>query len=111
MLKFLPWAAAGVMFMVGAIAPIGFLMWIPAAILMAVLIATGVRSPRSFFAFASGIGVTLLALAVVNHTYIIFLLYGTVVTTGGIVMFSAFGPRSSRADGPETFPVPDDVES
>lgn len=103
MLKFLPWAAAGVLFMVGVIAPAGFLMWIPAAILMAALIATGLRSPRSFFAFVSGIGATLLALALVNHTYIIFLLYGTVVTVGGIVMFSAFGPRTSHAEGPETF--------
>ena len=104
MLKFLPWAAAGVLFMVGVIAPIGFLMWIPAFALMAVLIAIGVRSPRFFFAFVSGIGVTLLGLALVNHQYIIFLLYGTVVTVGGIVMFSAFGPRTSHAEGPETFP-------
>ena len=104
MLKFLPWAAAGVLFMVGVIAPIGFLMWIPAFALMAVLIAIGVRSPRFFFAFVSGIGVTLLGLALVNHQYIIFLRYGTVVTVGGIVMFSAFGPRTSHAEGPETFP-------
>ncbi|MBK5233395.1 MAG: hypothetical protein JJE13_10495 [Thermoleophilia bacterium] len=104
MLKFLPWAAAGILFMVGVIAPIGFLMWIPAAILMTVLIVKGIRSPRSFFAFASGIGATLIALALVNHTYIIFLLYGTVVTVGGVVMFSAFGPRTSHADEPETFP-------
>jgi hypothetical protein len=104
MRKFLPWAAAGVLFMVGCIAPIGFLMWIPAFALMAILIAMGVRSPRSFFAFASGIGVTLLGLAITNHQYIIFLFYGTVVTLGGIVMFSAFGPRTSHAQGPETFP-------
>lgn len=92
------------MFMVGCIAPIGFLMWIPAAILAAALITKGVRSPRFFFAFTTGIGVTLLALALVNGTYVIFLLYGTVVTVGGIVMFSAFGPRTSHAEGPEVFP-------
>ena len=104
MRNFLLWAAAGVLFMVGCIAPIGFLMWIPAFALMALLIAKGVRSPRSFFAFASGIGITMLALAVINHTYVIFLLYGTIVTVGGIVMYSAFGPRTSHAEGPETFP-------
>ncbi len=104
MLKFLPWSAAGVLFMVGCIAPVGFLMWIPALVLIAVLLAMGVRSPRSFFAFATGIGVTLITLAIVNHTYVMFLLYGTVVTVGGIVMFSAFGPRVSHAQGPETFP-------
>ncbi|MBK8294703.1 MAG: hypothetical protein IPK93_08015 [Solirubrobacterales bacterium] len=104
MLKFLPWTAAGVLFMAGVIAPIGFLIWIPAFALMVVLIVIGVRSPRFFFAFVSGIGATLVALAVVNHQYIIFLLYGTVVTAGGIVMFTAFGPRTSHAEGPETFP-------
>ena len=104
MRKFLPWFAAGVLFLVGCIAPVGFLMWIPAFALMLGLLAMGVRSPRSFFAFASGIGVTLIALAIVNHTYVMFLLYGTVVTVGGIVMFSAFGPRVSHAQGPETFP-------
>ena len=104
MLKFLPWALAGVLFMIGCIAPVGVLLWIPAFALMALLSATGNRSPRSFFAFAAGIGLTLIGLAVINHTYLIFLLYGGVVTTGGIVLFSAFGPRTSNADGPETFP-------
>ena len=104
MRNFLPWWAAGVLFMVGCIAPIGFLMWIPAFALIAALIFMGVRSPRSFFAFASGIGSTMIALAILNHQYVIFVLYGTVVTVGGIVMFSAFGPRTSHAEGPETFP-------
>ena len=98
--RFLAWLAVGVLFMLGCITPPGFLFWIPAAILAAVLIGLGVRSPRFFFAFVTGIGVTLISLGIVNGTYVVMLLYGTVLTAGGIVFFAAFGPRTSHADPP-----------
>ncbi|MBN8867041.1 MAG: hypothetical protein J0H98_05770 [Solirubrobacterales bacterium] len=98
--RFLGWAAVGVLFMVGCIAPIGFLDWIPAVLLAVVLVVLGVRSPRYFFAFVAGIGVTLICLGIVNGTYVLMLLYGTVVLTGGIVFYAAFGPRTSHADPP-----------
>ncbi len=98
--RFLGWAAVGLLFMIGCIAPIGFFDWIPAAILAGVLIALKVRSPRYFFAFAAGIGVALIGLGLVNGTYAIMLLYGTVVTAGGVVFYAAFGPRTSHADPP-----------
>jgi len=98
--KFIAWLAVGTLFMVGCIAPIGFFDWIPAVILGAVLVWRGVRSPRYFFPFVSGIGVALFGLGAVNGTYAIMLLYGTVVTAGGIVFYAAFGPRTSHADPP-----------
>ena len=98
--RFIAWAAAGVLFMLGCITPIGFLLWIPAAVLAGVLIAAGIRSPRFFFAFVAGIGLTLISLGILNGTYVIMLLYGSVLTAGGVVFFSAFGPRTSHADPP-----------
>lgn len=86
--------------MVGCIAPIGFLMWIPAAVVIGALVAAGFRTPRYFFAFVAGIGVTLITLGIVNGTYVLMLLYGTVLVAGGSVFFAAFGPRTSHADPP-----------
>jgi hypothetical protein len=100
LLKFAAWLAVGVLFMIGCIAPIGFFDWIPAVALGGILIWRGVRSPRYFFAFVAGIGATLLCLGVVNGTYKIMLLYGSVVIAGGIVFYAAFGPRTSHADPP-----------
>ena len=100
--KFVGWLAVGVLFMVGCIAPISFFDWIPAALLAGFLIWRGVRSPRYFFAFAAGIGITLFGLGIVNGTYRILLLYGTVVTAGGIVFYNAFGPRTSHAEPPSS---------
>lgn len=97
---FAGWMAAGVLFMVGCIAPIGFLCWIPAAIVAGALIAAGARSPRYFFSFVAGIGLTLIALGATNGTYVLMLLYGSVLVAGGSVFFAAFGPRTSHADPP-----------
>lgn len=80
--RFAGWLAVGVLFMVGCIAPISFFDWIPAALLAGFLIWRGVRSPRYFFAFAAGIGITLVGLGIVNGTYRIMLLYGSVVIAG-----------------------------
>ena len=96
--------AVGILFMVGTIAPVGKILWVAAAIVASGLIAAKVRTPRYFFAFIAGIGVTLITLGIVNHTYVFMLFYGTVLILGGIVAFAAFGPRTSKADGPETFP-------
>lgn len=98
--RFVAWAAVGIVFMVGCIAPVGFLAWIPAAAFAAVLIALGVRSPRYLFAFVSGLGLTLITLGLINGTYVIMLLYGSVLVAGGIVFYTAFGPRTSHADPP-----------
>jgi hypothetical protein len=98
--RFAGWLAVGVLFMVGCIAPISFFDWIPAALLAGFLIWRGVRSPRYFFAFAAGIGITLVGLGIVNGTYRIMLLYGSVVIAGGIVFYAAFGPRTSHAEPP-----------
>lgn len=86
--------------MVGCIAPIGFFDWIPALLLAGFLIWRRVRSPRYFFAFVTGLGITLVGLGVVNGTYAIMLLYGSVLIAGGIVFYAAFGPRTSHADPP-----------
>jgi|GEM_PF-1514149 hypothetical protein len=102
--KFAGWLAVGALFMIGCIAPISFFDWIPAAILAGFLIYRGVRSPRYFFAFAAGIGITLVGLGIVNSTYRILLLYGIVVIAGGIVFYSAFGPRTSHAEPPSSGP-------
>ena len=105
MIRYLSWAAVGVLFMVGTIAPVGKVLWIAAAIVAAVLIfVVKARTPRYFFAFVAGIGATLITLGIVNHTYIVMVLYGTVLIAAGITAFAAFGPRTSHADGPETFP-------
>jgi len=98
--RFAGWVAVGILFMVGCIAPIGFFDWIPAVLLAGVLIYLKVRSPRYFFAFVAGIGITLIGLAAVNGTYVIMFLYGSVLVAGGIVFYSAFGPRVSHADPP-----------
>lgn len=98
--RFLAWAAVGVFFMVGCIAPVGFLAWLPAAILAGLLIALKIRSPRFFFAFVTGLGVTLMTLGLINGTYVLMLLYGSVLVAGGVVFFAAFGPRTSHADPP-----------
>ncbi len=103
MIRYLAWTAVGVLFMVGIIAPVGKLLWIPAAILALLLVAAKIRSPRYFFAFVAGIGATLIGLALVNTTYIFMAFYGTVLVSAGIVGFMAFGPRTSHADPPETF--------
>jgi hypothetical protein len=103
-IRYLAWAAAGVLFMVGVIAPVGKILWVPAGIIAIASIASGSRSPRYFFAFVAGIGATLIGLGLVNTTYVMMLFYGSVVVAGGIAGFAAFGPRTSRADGPETFP-------
>lgn len=103
MIRYLAWTAVGVLFMVGTIAPIGKLLWIPAVILALLLVAAKIRSPRYFFAFVAGIGATLIGLALVNTTYIFMAFYGTVLVSAGIVGFMAFGPRTSHADPPETF--------
>lgn len=98
--RFAAWAAVGVLFMIGCISPVGFLLWVPAAALGAVLIALKIRSPRYFFAFVFGLGLTLIGLGITNGTYVIMLLYGTVLVAGGTVFFAAFGPRTSHADPP-----------
>jgi len=103
-IRYLSWMAVGILFMVGTIAPVGKVLWIAAAIVAAGLIAAKVRTPRYFFAFVAGIGATLITLGIVNHTYVFMLFYGTVLILGGVVAFAAFGPRTSNADGPETFP-------
>lgn len=100
MIRFIAWAAVGVLIMVGFITPIGFLIWIPAVILAAVLLFLGVRSPRYFFALVTGVGATLIALAFINTNYIILVLYGALVVTAGIAIFAAFGPRVSHARAP-----------
>lgn len=94
------WIAVGVLFMVGCIAPVGFLVWIPAAVLAAALIALGARSPRNFFPFVCGIGLTLMVLGVINGTYVVMLPFGATTVAGGIVFYAAFGPRSSHAEPP-----------
>ena len=98
--RFAAWAAVGVLFMLGCITPTGFLFWIPAAVFAAILIAVGIRSPRYFFSFVFGIGLTLIGLGIVNGTYVLMLLYGSVLVGGGTVFFTAFGPRTSHADPP-----------
>ncbi|MCB0871072.1 MAG: hypothetical protein KDB52_09585 [Solirubrobacterales bacterium] len=98
--RFIAWAAAGMLFMLGCITPAGFLLWIPAAALATLLIVLKIRSPRYIFAFITGIGVTLISLGIINGTYVVMILYGSVLTAGGIVFFSAFGPRTSHADPP-----------
>lgn len=98
--RFAAWAAVGVLFMLGCITPIGFLLWVPAALLASVLIAVGVRSPRYFFAFVFGLGLTLVSLGLTNGTYVLMLLYGSVLVGGGVVFYTAFGPRTSHADPP-----------
>ncbi|MCB0856775.1 MAG: hypothetical protein KDB57_01495 [Solirubrobacterales bacterium] len=98
--RFAAWAAVGVLFLLGCITPVGFIFWIPAAILAGALIGFGMRSPRYFFAFVFGLGVTLICLGLVNGTYVIMLLYGSVLVGGGAVFFAAFGPRTSHADPP-----------
>jgi len=103
-IRYLAWTAVGVLFMTGNIAPVGKVLWIAAAVLAAGLIWSGARTPRYFFAFVAGIGATLIVLSLVNTTYILMLLYGSVLVAAGIVGFAAFGPRTSKADGPETFP-------
>jgi hypothetical protein len=102
--KFVGWLAVGALFMIGCIAPISFFDWIPAALLAGFLVWRGVRSPRYFFAFAAGIGIALVGLGIVNSTYRILLLYGIVVIAGGIVFYSAFGPRTSHAEPPSSGP-------
>ncbi|MDQ2699964.1 MAG: hypothetical protein M3Y23_01410 [Actinomycetota bacterium] len=104
MIRYFAWLAVGVLFMTGNITPVGKILWIAGAVLAAGLLVAGARSPRYFFAFVAGIGVTLIVLAIVNTTYILMLLYGSVLLAAGIVGFAAFGPRTSKADGPETFP-------
>jgi len=86
--------------MVGCIAPVGFLLWLPALSLAGAMIGAGARSPRFFFAFVAGIGLALVALGLVNRTYLTMLLLGGVTFAGGVVFFSAFGPRTSHADPP-----------
>lgn len=103
MLRYFSWMAVGILFMVGTIAPVGKILWVAAAAVAALLIVAQVRSPRYFFAFVAGIGVTLITLAIVNHTYIFMAFYGTVLIAAGIVAFAAFGPRTSHAEPPETF--------
>ncbi len=98
--RFAAWAAVGVLFMLGCITVVGFTFWIPAAILGGVLIALKVRSPRYFFAFVFGLGLTLISLGIINGTYLVMVLYGSVLTGGGLVFFAAFGPRTSHADPP-----------
>ncbi len=98
--RFAAWAAVGVFFMLGCITPPGFLFWIPAVLVAGALIWLGIRSPRYFFAFVVGLGVTLIFLGVINGTYVIMLLYGSVLVAGGTVFFAAFGPRTSNADPP-----------
>lgn len=98
--RFVGWLAVGILFMVGCIAPIGFFDWIPAVILAGVLVYLKVRSPRYLFPFVAGIGLTLIGLGLVNGTYVIMLLYGSVLVAGGIVFYAAFGPRTSHADPP-----------
>lgn len=98
--RFAAWAGVGVLFMLGCITPIGFLFWIPAGVLGGVLIGLKVRSPRYFFAFVFGIGLTLISLGLTNGTYVLMLLYGSVLVGGGTVFFLAFGPRTSHADPP-----------
>lgn len=98
--RFSAWVAVGLFFMLGCITPPGFFLWIPALLLAGVLIWLGVRSPRYFFAFIVGLGVTLIGLGLVNGTYMIMLLYGSVLIAGGTVAFAAFGPRTSNADPP-----------
>jgi len=102
-IRYLAWAAVGVLFMVGCIAPVGKLLWIPAAVLAAALIALGARTPRYFFAVVAGIGATLIALALINTTYFFMAFYGSVLVAAGATGFLAFGPRVSHADPPETF--------
>jgi hypothetical protein len=102
-IRYLAWAAVGVLFMTGNIAPVGKVLWIPAAVLAAALLAAGARTPRYFFACVAGIGATLVGLAIVNDTYLFMAFYGTVLIGGGITGFLAFGPRTSHADPPETF--------
>jgi len=102
-IRYLSWAAVGVLFMVGSIAPVGKVLWIPAVIGAILLAVAKVRSPRYFFAFVAGIGATLIVLALINTTYIFLAFYGTVLLSAGIAFFAAFGPRTSHADPPETF--------
>lgn len=98
--RFLAWAAVGILAMAGCVAPVGFLLWIPAAALAGLLIAFKVRSPRYFFSFVTGLGLTLFGLGILNGTYAILLLFGLLVIAGGIVFFTAFGSRISHADPP-----------
>ena len=99
-LRFGAWAGVGLLFMLGCITPVGFLLWIPAALLAGLLILTGARSPRFFFAFGAGLGLALVALGILNGTYIAMLFYGLVLIGGGVVSFAAFGARTSHADPP-----------
>ena len=97
---FLAWTAAGILFMAGSIAPVGSVLWIPAAVGALVLIAAGARSPRYFFAFVAGIGITLVGLGTVNSDYTPMVAYGVFLVAGAVVSFAAFGPRTSHADPP-----------
>lgn len=111
MIKFVCCLPVGILFMTGIIAPVGFLLWIPAAIIAVVLWTVGFRSPRFVFPLVSGLGLTLIGLGLIHDKYIFMVLYGSVLVTAGIVGYAAFGPRTSHADGPETFPGPEESKS
>lgn len=99
-LRILSWAFAGAAFMAGIIAPVGFLLWIPAAVLAGAGIALGARSLRYLLVFIVGSGLTLVVFGIVNTTYITITFFGLLVVMGGATGFAAFGPRVSRAEAP-----------
>jgi len=105
--RFLAWLAVGALFMVGCVAPIGFVAWIPAAVLALAAIALGARSMRFFFAFVAGIGAVLLVVGVRDSTYVTMAFLGVFVIAGAGTGFAAFGPRTSHAEPPASPPDPD----
>ncbi|MDQ2622382.1 MAG: hypothetical protein M3Y45_05000 [Actinomycetota bacterium] len=108
-LKFPLWGAVGVLFMVGCVAPVGFVIWIPAAVLALILITVGNRSVRPmFFGFVAGIGVTLIVVGILNTIYLPASFLGLFLIAGSVTGFVAFGPRVSHAEPP--LPVKSDED-
>lgn len=99
-LKILAWALSGAAFIVGLIAPVGLILWLPSLLLALAGIALGGRSARYVFTFVTGIGLALIVFGIVNTTYITISAFGLLVALGGATGFAAFGPRTSRAEPP-----------
>lgn len=101
--------AVGALFMAGCVAPVGFALWIPAAVLAAILIAVGLRAVRNvFFGFVAGVGVVLIAVGILDATYVAISFLGAFVILGAVTGYAAFGPRTSHAERP--LPPPADEQ-
>lgn len=100
-LKFILWLVVGALFMVGCVAPVGFTMWIPAAVLALILLAVGSRAVRAMmFGFVAGVGATVIVVGLLNTTYLAASFLGLFLIVGSVTGFVAFGPRVSHAEPP-----------